>query len=119
MQLRVYEDFARVPRTPPPPPSPPAAAGVLPGGAGAGAGPRGYGMGGEDGGKDGAGGGGGVPPAGSSAVALLEHQYLQWQNLADAAISKGEGALDPAELQVRQAALGSASRANLGGCAVL
>lgn len=80
MQLRVYEDFARIPRVPPPAAAAPTA---MPG-------MRPYGV--EDG-KD------GNMPGGPGANVMHEAQYLQWQQVVDAALAKGEANNDQSELQ--------------------
>ncbi|KAJ9512793.1 hypothetical protein QJQ45_028993, partial [Haematococcus lacustris] len=105
MQLRVYEDFARIPRTAPPTPAPntlpppgaPGAAAQQQTG-GQGTTPRPYGFGTDQGGGPGAESGGmGQRAPDTQALSQLPvasasylDSYLLWQGHADAAISKVE-----------------------------
>ncbi len=108
MQLRVYEDFARIPRAPPAAPVAPMREW------------RPYGGGEDAGGLPGKDAAGGAPagvsgaPAGMpgfAANAMLEGQYLTWQNMADAALIKREAGGEQTELQVlMQVCFGSFSR---------
>ncbi|KAJ9513070.1 hypothetical protein QJQ45_029442, partial [Haematococcus lacustris] len=117
MQLRVYEDFARIPRTAPPTPAPntlpppgaPGAAAQQQTG-GQGTTPRPYGFGADQGGGPGAESGGmGQRAPDTQALSQLPvasasylDSYLLWQGHADAAISKVEaqGGAAPGEREV-------------------
>jgi len=83
LQLRVYEDFARIPRTAPPP---------TPGEGGVGK---------AEGGAGGVLGGMGA----SAASASFLEKYLLWQGQADAAVGKAEGAAPGGSEQAELAGL--------------